>query len=120
MDQLLGPDMFPHPLAAGETPTYGVDVRSHAGRVFRVLAAWCTSHLPLGEKVESKGLLAQVAVDRTPEIDLIETYRLTLWLVLGSAFVLSGLVGYLIAHRGLRPLQKVTDTAARIRGSPVI
>src|SRR5205814_2143320 len=57
------------------------------------------------------------ALDRTPEMDLIERYRLTLGIVLGTASIVSGLVGYYIAQRGVRPLRQITATAARIQAS---
>jgi two-component system heavy metal sensor histidine kinase CusS len=93
-------------------PGEGAEVRSPAGRSFRVLVARAEAARPGG-----RPWLLQVAVDRSREEDLLAGYRAWLWLSLGLALVLCTLTGYGIARRGLRPVAEMAETARRIRSS---
>jgi two-component system heavy metal sensor histidine kinase CusS len=104
MDEALPPAAFPAPVGADTEPGAGADVRSPAGRPFRVLAARADG-----------GRVVQVALDRSQEQELLEGYRRDLALVLGVALVACTLTGYWIARRSLRPLARVTAMARRIR-----
>jgi two-component system heavy metal sensor histidine kinase CusS len=107
MDQVLETDVFPAVLAADADPaTGGVNVHTAQGRALRVLAAWAKGSPPY---------VIQVAVDHTPEEELLANYRRSLWLVLGLALVACALGGYWIARRGLHPVQRITAMARRIR-----
>jgi two-component system heavy metal sensor histidine kinase CusS len=59
----------------------------------------------------------QVALDREHAEYLLARYRERLWLVLGTSLVLCALAGYLIARSGMRPIQQISRTAARIRST---
>jgi two-component system heavy metal sensor histidine kinase CusS len=112
MSRLLSPDLFPTPSAQGGQPGPGTDVRSAGGKAFRVVSA------PFGgSPSRASGRSIQVALDRSPEVDLIERYRLILGMVLGTASLVCGVFGYQIARRGIRPLREITATAGRIGAS---
>jgi two-component system heavy metal sensor histidine kinase CusS len=110
MAKTLPPELFPPPAGATETPGSGTDLRSTEGRPFRVLAARATVGGPTGP-----GRILQVALDRSEEAELLAGYRRGLWLVLGGSLIVSALAGYVIARRGLRPVQRITAMAERIR-----
>ena len=57
----------------------------------------------------------QVAMDREHDEYLLARYRRLFWIVLGVSLGLSSLVGYLIARSGMRPIENIGHTAARIR-----
>ena len=91
-------------------PGPGIDIRSSAGTPYRVLAAWARVG-PDGRG----GQLIEAVLDRTAEQALLRTYRTRVWIVLGLALFASGAVGYLIARRGMRPIEAITDTARGVR-----
>lgn len=59
----------------------------------------------------------QVALEVTLEKNLLAGYRARLWLVLGMGLLLSVAMGYLIARRGVRPVEEIAATVRRIRSS---
>lgn len=59
----------------------------------------------------------EVAMDREHDETLLAHYRERLWLVFGLALVLCVAAGYLIARGGMRPIQEISHTAARIRST---
>jgi two-component system heavy metal sensor histidine kinase CusS len=63
----------------------------------------------------SRDGIVQVALDRTPEQELLASFEESLWYALGAALVASALAGYAIAWRGLRPIREISATAALIR-----
>jgi len=58
-----------------------------------------------------------VAMDREHDEYLLARYRHRLWFVLGVSLVLCFLVGYLVARGGIRPIESISKTAARIRAT---
>jgi two-component system heavy metal sensor histidine kinase CusS len=111
MGQLLRSDVFP-PAPPDGGFAAGTDVRSSQDKVFRLMSA-ATGVTP----ARAAPLVIQVALDRTPEVELIDRYRLILWIVLGTASLACAVLGYQIARHGLRPLQEITATAGRIGAS---
>lgn len=111
MGEELAPTLFPTPADADAEPGTGVEIRSRAGKSFRILAARAA--------VDDRGpdRVIQVALNRTYEEDLLAGYRRNLWIVLGGALLLCALMGYRIAQRGLRPVAQITEMARRIRSS---
>ena len=59
----------------------------------------------------------EVAMDRAHDEYLLAHYRERLYLVLGVSLVLCSLAGYLIARSGMRPIEDIGRTAARIRAT---
>jgi two-component system, OmpR family, heavy metal sensor histidine kinase CusS len=107
MNQLLPASSFP---ASSAEPGTGADVDAAKGRSFRVLAVTVTDGSP-----KRSPCVIQVAMDRSLEMELHASYRKNLLLVLGAALVVCAVVGYWIAHRGIRPIHDITETARRIR-----
>jgi two-component system heavy metal sensor histidine kinase CusS len=82
-----------------------IEYRSFRQRIFRVLAMQVPNyHL-------------QVGVEVTFEKNMLAGYRKRLWTVLGVGLLLSALAGYVIARRGIRPVEEIAATVRRIRSS---
>ena len=56
----------------------------------------------------------QVAMDRAHDQELIGKYRQRVWLILSLSVVVCSAVGYLIARGGMRPIERISDTAGRV------
>jgi two-component system heavy metal sensor histidine kinase CusS len=93
-------------------PGPGLDIRSPAGTPYRAVAAWAR----VGPDGRSRRLI-EVALDRTAEQELLRDYRSRFWVVLALALMVSAVAGYGIAHRSIRPIGAITDTARGIRSS---
>ncbi len=107
MDALLSPNLFKRVVQANAEPGRGAAVRSHH-KSFWAIAA----RAPVGRE-GAKTWLIQVAVDRGHDQTLLANYRSWLWGVLAIAGIISPLVGYRIARRGIRPVEEITETARR-------
>lgn len=84
--------------AVGSSPsTFQVEHRLYSALVMRT----------------SRGAL-WVAMDRTPEIQVVNHLRRDLAMLVFAITLLAGILGHLIAKRGLRPLRKIRDETARI------
>lgn len=107
MGKELPPSVFPAPAAQ---PGAGSNCSPASRKSFRVQTIRATSGSP-----RSQPFVIQVAMDRSEEVDLLADYRENLWLGLGIALVLCTVIGHQIAHRGIRPVHRITETARRIR-----
>jgi two-component system heavy metal sensor histidine kinase CusS len=88
------------------------DVTSRSGKPFLTLIV----RIP-GESSSEPPQFMQVAMDREHDEYLLARYRHRLWFVLGVSLVLCFLVGYLVARGGIRPIESISKTAARIRAT---
>jgi len=88
------------------------DVISRTGKPFMTLIV----RVP-GQSEADPPQFMQVAMDREHAEYLLARYRERLWMVLGTSLVLCALAGYLIARGGMRPIQEISRTAARIRST---
>jgi two-component system heavy metal sensor histidine kinase CusS len=88
------------------------DVLARSGKPFITLIV----RVP-GQSEEDPPQFMQVAMDREHAEYLLARYRERLWLVLGTSLLLCALAGYLIARSGMRPIQQISRTAARIRST---
>ena len=112
MDGELPVAVFP-PLAQVEAgQDVNGEVATASGRLFQVLSARA-----LADPGHPDGRVLQVAMDRAAEELLLVHYRERLWLVLVVSVVLCSAMGYVIARRGMRPIERVTATARRVRSS---
>ncbi len=109
MEALPG-GIFPPPAGPDTAPGRGLDWRTADGAPFRLVSARATVPGP-----PPRTVVIQLALDRNQEDELLTGYRRTHWLVLAAGLAASGLVGYRIARRGLRPVQEIAATARRIR-----
>jgi two-component system heavy metal sensor histidine kinase CusS len=82
-----------------------IEYRSFRKRVFRVLSRQVPNYR------------MQVAVEITFEKNMLAEYRERLWTVLGFGLLISVLMGYAIARKGIRPVQEIAATVRRIRSS---
>lgn len=88
------------PEGDGLAPPKPVLVRGHSGRQY-----WVATNV-VGHGGPT--LVVQVA-SRANEFRLLAPWGGRLWLALAAALVLSGLAGYRIARKGIRPLQDFAD-----------
>jgi|SRR5579875_758460 two-component system heavy metal sensor histidine kinase CusS len=107
MDRLLPASVFP-PEQTGDR-IRGVGVVSTTGDRFRAI----TTAVPVGVNTE-KQWRVQVAVDRAQDEKLLSRYRHWLWSILAAALLFCPFVGYRIARRGIRPVERIAETAQRI------
>lgn len=88
------------------------DILSPSGKPFLSLIVRMA-----GRSAHEPPQFVQVAMDREHDQFLLARYRERLWLVLGVSLVLCSLVGYFIARSGMRPIENIGYTAARIRAT---
>ena len=88
------------------------DILSRSGKPFMTLIV----RVP-GQSERDPPQFMEVAMDREHDEYLLARYRDRLWVVLGTSLVLCALAGYLIARSGMRPIQEISRTAARIRST---
>jgi two-component system heavy metal sensor histidine kinase CusS len=82
-----------------------IENRTFRSRVFRVLSRQVPDYR------------LQVAVEVTYERNLLAGYRTGLWTVLGAGLLISAVIGYGIARKGIRPVEEIAATVRRIRSS---
>jgi len=112
MDGELPVAVFPPPAQVEAGQDVNGEVATASGRLFQVLSARA-----LADPGHPDGRVLQVAMDRAAEELLLVHYRERLWLVLVVSVVLCSAMGYVIARRGMRPIERVTATARRVRSS---
>ncbi|BAO28425.1 heavy metal sensor histidine kinase [Sulfuritalea hydrogenivorans] len=93
------------PAGAGSKPRSW----TQAGQPWRGIA----SLLPTGDRNLSPMLVA-VAVDISHHEHFMESFRQTLWLFVAIAAILVGFLGWVVARRGLAPLQAMRRDAASV------
>jgi two-component system heavy metal sensor histidine kinase CusS len=111
MRSVLPADLFPEIASKVENSSVK-DVQLSGNKTFRLLTIKVAAR---GNKA-SPGVI-EAALDRTGDEELLAHYRSRLALVLAATVLLSGIVGYHIAHRGIRPIREIAATAGRIRSS---
>jgi two-component system heavy metal sensor histidine kinase CusS len=110
-DELLPPsktDLAKIPVPDGRKQ----EIVSRTGKPFLALTVRVTGRSPT-----EPAQFLQVALDREHDRYLLARYRERLWWILGVSLVLSSLVGYLIARSGMRPIERIGQTAERIRST---
>jgi two-component system heavy metal sensor histidine kinase CusS len=89
-----------------------IEAASPGGKPFLTLIMPVT-----GRNGAGSGQVMQVAMDRGHDEYLLARYRERLWFALGVSLVLCSLAGYLIARGGMKPIENIGRTAARIRST---
>jgi len=74
-----------------------------------------TGEASMGERLGSR--LIQVALDRREEDKLLSQFRRRILPLLAVSLVLCAAAGYQIARRGLRPIERISEAAGRIRST---
>lgn len=90
----------------------GHNVFSNSGKPFLTLIVRVAS-----ANTNAPPRYMQVAMDRDHDDYLLAQYRRRLWLMLGLSLTLCCLGGYLIARAGMRPIESISQSAARIRST---
>jgi two-component system heavy metal sensor histidine kinase CusS len=106
MNQKLPQEVFP-PAADRETGSQ----LHQAEEAFRLM----TARASLGDRLGSR--ILQVALDRREEEKLLSQFRRRILPLLAVSLVLCAVAGNQIARRGLRPIEKISDAASRIRST---
>lgn len=88
------------------------DILSQSGQPFVTLIV----RVP-AERAQGPPQFLEVAMDREHDEMLLAHYRERLWLVFGLALIVCIAAGYLIARGGMRPIEEISHTAARIRST---
>jgi two-component system heavy metal sensor histidine kinase CusS len=94
---------------ARRVPERAIALRGKHGQPFRIASASAA----VGTFAARTDTI-QIAIDVSPEDELLARYRVWFWGVLSITFVILPLAGYQIARRGIRPLEEVAATARRI------
>jgi two-component system, OmpR family, heavy metal sensor histidine kinase CusS len=59
--------------------------------------------------------IMQIALDLVEEDKLLGQYRARMWAIMAPALLAAALIGYALAHSGLRPLRKVMRSVRRVQ-----
>jgi two-component system heavy metal sensor histidine kinase CusS len=114
MAQLLPRDRFdvptPYPFKSESGPPL-VDRHVAKHHAMRLMSALLAGNAPGGD------LVVQVALDRTPESELMSIYGNSLLVLLGMGLIAAAIAGYAIAWRGLRPVRRMASAVAQIGAS---
>src|SRR5438445_611747 len=109
MPDQLPRELFPPAVARPEEVKQGRDVRSRGGQLFRVLS------VAVDRAQDGRRYAVQVAMDRTSDEGVLRRSGRTLVFVQTVAMLVSLFGGYQIAHRGMRPVNTMATTAAKVR-----
>lgn len=108
----LAPAKFPTPIGLDADLGTGAEIETASGKAYRIVAAQAAAR-----GSGKADYVLQLAIDRAFEEVLLEDYRRNLLYVLAASLVICAAVSYLIARRGLRPLERMDAAAARIRSA---
>lgn len=102
---------FPHPVleAARSEPGAIQTWTASDGSRFRGVAALASTKIH-----GAPPLVTAVAVELTRHESFMESFKLTLWVAVGTAAVLTAVLGWFAARRGLAPLKEMRLRAADI------
>lgn len=101
-------ELFPAAVPISEEVKQGVDLQSRGGQLVRVLT------VAVGQPNGGEQII-QIAMDRTSDEDVVGRSSRVLVLVLTIAMLVSLFASYQIAHRGMRPVNAMAETAATVR-----
>ncbi len=111
MSEVLPATIFPIPIDESQHTNLAkqtVKWKTESGNQFLLLA------IKLSNKKTNQHHVIQVALDISREYALLVEYKYKLMTILPIGVLLSAILGVLIAHRGMRPLQDMTLIAERI------
>jgi two-component system heavy metal sensor histidine kinase CusS len=107
----LPPEWIADAVPAGVTPSAAKMWEDSGGLRYRTLTAWANL------AADARSLLIALALDTTEQQGLLAAYRRNLLVVLLLAGVATAVLGFVVSHRGLRPLHAMAGTAYRISAS---
>ena len=109
MTEGLPTDAFPPPPPASDEPTLALSTVERDEHPWLI----ASSRVRLGTQER----ILQLGMELSRERALLSRYRRRLWAVLLLALATSVVVGRYIARRGIRPVERITETARRIRST---
>ena len=115
--QTLIPDLADCPAPATEDRPLGETREYHPtpGKTLLLASAWVPSSASGGEPPnEPHRFIYTVALDITPELNILRAYGNNLLLVLIAGSVISAGAGTYVARQGIRPIQEISAAAHRI------
>jgi two-component system, OmpR family, heavy metal sensor histidine kinase CusS len=104
MKIFMAPSSFPIPLKSFNPEIKVVKQKGRDGRPFLLMAAFAEP-----TRSNMKERLIQMALDMSHEDAIIRDYRKKVALVLFFGVLFSALIGFAVAHEGLRPLKKIAQ-----------
>ncbi len=108
MGNILPSGAFPKPTISTHAIGRGEKRLGPEERIYLVNAAWS------GAENDPASRLIQVALDVTDEVAIMAGYKEKMAFVFLAGLCLSAAFSVVVARRGLRPLTKITETAARV------
>jgi len=108
----LPPSVFPAPRADGEIPAAGVEFRTGAGQWFLLASAF--AEIEAGARTP---VLLQIAQDRSDDKAFTAEFRRLLVTVLAGGIAAAAGIAWLVARRGLRPLETMTRDVEKVQAS---
>jgi two-component system heavy metal sensor histidine kinase CusS len=111
MEKVLPASIFPAP-SEGKSESMVTTDRAVSGRWFLLLSGWITTAGP-----ETQRFLVQVAQDRSGDRRFLQTFLRILGGVLVSGISAAVLIGWLVARRGLKPVEELTAAVHRVEST---
>lgn len=111
MGALLASSIFPLPSPVRADDNETIKHWNHDGKSYWVTSAW------VGRAPGGSRQTLQIALDRSSDETLLAEFRRMTLFALGIGLLLSALLGYGVARRGMRPVARMTETVQRIRVS---
>src|SRR6266404_4503863 len=105
MDCLLPPEIFPPPQKSASTVGGRKDYRT-GSKLFSLIA--------LNEESGSQPYTLQVAQDRSSDERVERNFAVLFIIVLSGSVLASAFIAVIVTKRGLRPLQEMTQSVARV------
>ncbi len=105
MDGLLPPEIFPPPQKSASTVGGRKDYRT-GSKLFSLIA--------LNEESGSQPYTLQVAQDRSSDERVERNFAVLFIIVLSGSVLASAFIAVIVTKRGLRPLQEMTQSVARV------
>src|SRR6266481_814928 len=115
MDRLLSPEIFPLPPASARA---SADTQKSVSTVGSLKdyrrGPKLFSLITLNEESGSQPYTLQVAQDRSSDERVERNFAVLFIMVLSGSVLASGLIAIIVTKRGLRPLQEMTQSVARV------
>ncbi len=111
MEKVLPASIFAAP-SEGSSESMVTTDRAVSGRWFLLLSGWITTEGP-----ESQRFLVEVAQDRSDDKRLLHAFLRILGGVLVSGTAAAILIGWLVARRGLKPVEELTAAVHRVEST---
>ncbi len=109
MARILPASLFPDPAGITEIPDQPKRWKSPGGKAYLLMAGWAALGSPGKER-----RLVQVAMDDSYEDALIANHGRKVMIVLLLGMLFSAGAGFLVARKGMQPLEEITQAVQRV------